>query len=156
MKARVLLLLALLAGTAFAPAPLPKPRRVDPNAVSLASVQGDWRVVSFEEIIGPNDLRQSIRWFTGVRIKGDQFTYLNGDDDVTAEIKSFGIVIDGNKRPAATIDFFEDNKDKDPCYVGIVRRQGNRFSILLSWDSQTWPTSFENIPRNWRLLEPER
>jgi len=153
MKARVIIfVLALLAGTAFAPAPLPKPpRRADTNAVSLANVQGEWRVASFEEITGPNNQRSNVKWFTGIRIKGEQFTYLNSNGaDAHAP---FQIAI-GNKRPAASIDFFQGNKD--PVFIGIVRRQGNRFSILYYSASQTRPTSFENIPRNWWLLELER
>src|SRR5262249_4485884 len=141
-----------LAGTAFAPAPLPKkPQRVDPSAVSLANVQGDWRVVSFEEVIGPNDLRQSVKWFTGVRIKGEHLTYRNDQGDVHRPIQ---IAIDGDKRPA-TIDFFQGSTD--PCFVGIVRRQGNRFTILYYHTTRDRrATSFENVPLHWWVLELER
>jgi hypothetical protein len=40
--------------------------------------------------------------------------------------------------------------------IGIVRRKGNRVDILYYAAGHTRPTSFENIPINWWLLELQR
>lgn len=152
MRARLIVLLVLVSGTtAFAPAPLPKPpRRGGTNDVSIASIQGDWRVTSFDTI-GPNNQKTNVKWFQGVRFKDNQIIYLlEGNKEYTP----FRIALDAAKRPA-TIDLFQ-GEAQNPVMFGIVRRMGNRFSILYYSAGGQRATSFENAPTGWWLLELEK
>jgi uncharacterized protein (TIGR03067 family) len=154
MKGRLIVALIAVAGlTAFAPAPLPRPqRRGGAEGVSLPQVQGQWRVVAFDEITGPGNQKRNVIWFRGVRIKGDELAYTNPDGKDAHP--PFRIVINNSRKPAH-MDWFQGNA-KDPVFIGLVRRQGNRFTILYYSAGQQRPTSFENIPTGWWLLELER
>ena len=155
MKARFLVALLALGGlTAFAPAPFPRPqRRGDPGVISLPNFQGNWKAVSFDSI-GPNNQKNKIGlWFQGVRVRGDRWIYLV---DKTENL-SYRLVIDGNKRPAL-IDYYElQGKPERPGMVGIMRREGNRVTILYyATTPESRPKSFETMPANWWLLVLER
>src|SRR5262249_22256329 len=152
MRRVVVSTFALLALTAFAPAPLPRSeRRRDADAVSLPRLQGDWKVVSFDTV-GPNkSLTPISQWFQGVRFKGDRWIYLvNGNEGLT-----FRIVV-GDGRPA-TIDYFELKGNAErPYMIGIVRRHGGRVEVLYYWMPVPRATSFEAPPSNWWILVLQR
>jgi uncharacterized protein (TIGR03067 family) len=155
MRVRVIVALIALSGlTAFAPAPFPKSgRRGDPGVISLQNFQGNWRAVSFDSV-GPNNQRSKIGlWFESVRVKGDTWIYVVGGK----ENLSYRLVIDGDKRPAL-IDYYEvQGKPERPGMVGIMRREGNRVTILYyATTPDARAKSFENVPVNWWLLVLER
>ena len=142
---------AVLALTAFAPAPLHRPARRDADAVTLARLQGDWKVVSFDTVGEKGDLTPIGQWFQGVRIKGDRWIYLVGE----RENLTFRITL-GNGRPA-TIDYFElAGKQDQPYMIGITSRQGGRVAILYYWLRGPRAVSFDSAPANWWLLILER
>jgi uncharacterized protein (TIGR03067 family) len=154
MKARlVIALLAVLGATAFAPAPFPKTeRRGGGDEISLRSLQGNWKAVRFDEIIGKNNERkEGGMWFGGVRIRGDRWSYLvNGDEE-----HPYQLVI-SDSRPA-TIDFFNVGAKPDhPVMIGLVRREGSRVTILYYRAGELRPRSFEHLPVNWWLLALEK
>ena len=62
MKAQVVLtLLALSAGLAFAPAPLPRtPRRGDANEITVDRFQGNWRVAGM--VASSRDGKHRVMW----------------------------------------------------------------------------------------------
>ena len=111
-------------------------------------MQGDWRVTKFTEITGPNNQGHNVKWFQGVRVKGDDLCYLVNNQ----EQQHMRIVL-GSSRPV-TIDFMMGGKD--PNMIGIVRRRGSRMDILYYSAGVARATSFENIPLSWWLLELER
>jgi uncharacterized protein (TIGR03067 family) len=144
-------LFAVVAGANAAPAPLPKtPRRGDPDTVSIAAMQGDWRVDKFTMITGPNNQGQNVKWFQGVRVKGENMCYLVGNNQEQQQMR----IVLGASRPV-TIDFMTGG-GQNASMIGIVRRKGNRMDILYYSAGHTRPTSFENIPLNWWLLELQR
>src|SRR4051812_23438792 len=157
MKARLIVALAALGGlTAFAPAPFPKTeRRGERDLVTLQSLQGDWRVVSFDEI-GQNGQLSNVMWFQGVRVAGSRLRYLVGNQEQTP----FRIVVDGKQRPAA-IDFHNDPPPRPgpdrPYMVGIVGRDGARVKIMYYWTTpENRARSFESMPPKWWILVLER
>src|SRR5207237_131384 len=110
-----------------APAPFPRPeRRGDPNAISLQSFQGTWKAVSFDGI-GPNNTRTNLGlWFQHVRVRGDRWIYVVND----AEGLTYRIAVTGDRRPAL-IDYSEiQGGPKQAVMVGIMRREGNRITVL--------------------------
>src|SRR5882724_11703030 len=98
MKTRLLVVLLSLGGlTAFAPAPFPKPGpRTPSDAVTLTTLQGDWKAISFDQI-GPNGQLSNVLWFQGVRVQKDRWHYLVSGQ----ERQSFRIVVNGSRRPSA-------------------------------------------------------
>jgi uncharacterized protein (TIGR03067 family) len=150
MRRVIVSVVALLALTAFAPAPLPRSERRG-GAVTLPRLQGDWKVVSFDTVGADRKLTPIGKWFQGVRIKGDRWIYLvNGQENL-----SFRITI-GDGRPA-TIDYFNlSGQTEKPYMIGIAGRQAGRVAILYYWMPATRATSFEEAPANWWLLILER
>jgi uncharacterized protein (TIGR03067 family) len=155
MRGRLIVaLVALAALPAFAPAPFPRPaRRGDPNAISLQLMQGDWRAVSFETI-GPNGQRDKIGlWFQHVRVKGERWTYLVN----RAENLSYRLAIDGNRRPGWIDYYVLQGKPTQPGMVGLIRREGNRVTILYYGTTpEKRAQTFSNAPVGWWLLVLER
>src|SRR5262245_61419326 len=95
-------LIALIALTAFAPAPFPRSgQREDSNtAISLARFQGKWKVESFEVYQqGGNKHRSG--FIERVIVKGDQWILSHADDKPHY---TYRIVIKPSK--LATIDFY--------------------------------------------------
>jgi uncharacterized protein (TIGR03067 family) len=149
MRARLLVaLLALFGVTAFAPAPLPRRGRGAQGEITLASFQGTWKVVSFDTV-GPGGRRTDVRWFQQVRVESDLWTYVvNGGNS-----SSYRITIEG-ARPAA-LDFITPG-GRGVIMAGIIRRQGNRVTILYYSAGPPRPRSFEDPPDNWWLLVLEK
>jgi len=155
MRVRFLVaLIVVLGATAFAPAPFPKPaRRGDSNSISIESLQGDWKAVSFDTVAAGDQLNPIGLWFQQVRIKGDRWSYLvNGNEHL-----SYRLVIGGDKRPAA-IDYYEiQGNPERPGMVGIARREGNRVTILYyATGPESRPKAFKGMPSGWWLLVLER
>jgi hypothetical protein len=161
MKARLVGLAVVAAGAATAaafaaPAPFPRSeRQSERNTVTLRSLQGDWKVVSFDAI-GEDGAPRDVRWFQGVRVEADSFRYLVDGREHTR----FRVAVDGRCRPAE-IDFLHEPNNgiehDRPYMVGIVGRQGARVRIAYFWTApENRAFSFESVPPRWWILVLER
>ena len=156
MRVRIVVaLVAASALTAFAPAPIPRPRRGSEEGINLAKFQGEWRSLGLQ-VIGVNGEKSTINWgVTSIKVVGAQWTFMFGDQK-NAE---YVLVIDGSKRPA-TIDFYSGTKREQsatPYMVGLIKREGNRVTILyFSTTADKRATSFESPPQGWWLLTLEK
>jgi uncharacterized protein (TIGR03067 family) len=162
MSRLVLALASLICLTAFAPAPFPRPeRRGGGTDIDMKSFQGTWKVISMEIVQGNGQNQRLTDWgwqttgTTGVRVKGDRWTYLNNGRDSS----SYRVDIDPTKKPAA-IDWFTGlNKGANdrPGMLGLIRREGSRLTILYyATGPENRPKVFENPPRGWWILKLER
>jgi uncharacterized protein (TIGR03067 family) len=150
---RVIVSIAVLGLTAFAPAPFPRTERRDADAIDLQRFQGDWKAVSFDEV-GPNNQRTAIGlWFKGVRVNGERWSYLSAERN---EVQWFRLVLHGDRRPA-TIDFLRQNDvPGSPYMIGLVRREGRRVTIAYYWTPTVRAASFVDVPPKWWVLVLER
>src|SRR5262245_45045867 len=149
MKTRVRMLfvalVALVGLTAFAPAPFPKAdRRGERGLVTLQSLQGNWRVVSFGSI-GQNGQLRHVLWFQHVHVRGNHLRYVVQGK----EQNPIYVTVDGGKQRPAAIDFYpQDPKSVQdrPTMVGIVGRDGGRMKILYYWTTpENRARSFESM-----------
>lgn len=158
MKARLAFALAVLAfGSAFAPAPFPRPGRGNPNAIDQARFQGTWAVVSFEIVQQDGSRNRLADWgssgTTAVRVEGDRWTYLNGQ----LANSSYLLSIDPGPRPAA-INWYVGQQKEKPGMLGIIRREGDRVVILYyaaTTEAQR-PRGFDHPPPGWWILTLRR
>jgi uncharacterized protein (TIGR03067 family) len=158
MRARTIVaLLALTALTAFAPAPVPRSKRdLDRDGIDMRRFQGTWKVISME-IVQPNGgLHRLPDWgergTTGVRVSEDRWTYLvNGRDS-----SSYLMNVEPGDKPAA-INWYVGQQKDNPGMVGIIRRKGDRVTILYyaTTPSQR-PKTFDNPPNGWWILTLQR
>jgi uncharacterized protein (TIGR03067 family) len=158
----VVALTALLALTAFAPAPFPRSeRRRDRGEINMETFQGTWKVISMEIVRqgGQNQVLNDWGWqtkgTTAVRVKGDRWTYLHDGRDSS----SYRVNIDSTKRPA-NIDWFTSfNKTPNdrPGMLGLIKREGSRLTILYyATAPENRPKGFDNPSNGWWILKLER
>jgi uncharacterized protein (TIGR03067 family) len=148
-------LLALFTATAFAPAPFPRTKRGDDQTFNLARFQGEWRSLGlkgYDSAGGTYDINWSV---TSVKVVGEQWTFMCG----TAQNAQYVLIIDGSRRPAA-IDFYSGTartKEAKPYMLGLIKRQGNRVTILYyATTADKRPASFDRPPSGWWLLTLEK
>jgi uncharacterized protein (TIGR03067 family) len=145
-------LLAVLALTAFAPAPFPRAKRSDEPNVTLDRFQGKWRMVKLEGV-GQGGTYSPIDWqIKAIRVEGAQWTFLEEGDHENAK---YVLVIDPSKRPAH-IDFYSGTTRAStaaPYMLGLIRRNGNVVKILyFTTTAAKRAQSFERPPVGWWLL----
>lgn len=150
-------LFALLALTAFAPAPFPKTQRsTSTNDITLDSFQGTWRIVSLDTV-GTGGTRERGGWdFTHVRITRTRWDYLTKQQLYEAEGRRFAL--DPTKKPAH-FHFVEQSGPQTITGPGIIRRKGNVVEIIYHWgEPGTRCRDFESpTVGHWYLtLERER
>jgi uncharacterized protein (TIGR03067 family) len=138
----VLSLLALLSLTAFAPAPFPRARRGG-GEVSLASLQGNWQVVSVNLVLAEGRRgRFKLPWYD-VIITGNKWTYC---DDPEGKLPNYGdtlpIVVNNKRRPA-TFDFQYEKGNEGTFGPGIIRQKGDVVEIVFAVGEDVRPISFE-------------
>jgi uncharacterized protein (TIGR03067 family) len=150
-----LALVVLLALTAFAPAPFPKVARHGSggDAISLQHFQGKWELVR-NETIAPNGKRSE--WKNGnlvaVRVKGNQWIYLEKDDVVHI---TYTITVQEG-RGAVAIDWHSGGPkgQKRPFMLGLIKRDGDTVQILgrngVRPDER--PKRWDNPPVGWWLM----
>jgi len=154
MRARTIVaLVAFTALTAFAPAPLPRPNRdSDKESIDMRRFQGTWKVISME-IVQPNGGRNRLSdWgetgTTGVRVSEDRWTYLHKGRDSSSYLMN----IEPGVRPAA-INWYVGQQKDNPGMIGIIRRQGDRVTILYyATTPNQRPKTFDNPPNGWWIL----
>src|SRR5262245_61208681 len=101
MSARLLLAIAVLVGlTAFAPAPLPKKQRTHRDQISLAWLQGTWRVVKVETSSGGR-YQASGDDLAEIRVVGKRWTFVYGRaSGQLNEGPTYDVAVDGARSPA--------------------------------------------------------
>jgi uncharacterized protein (TIGR03067 family) len=160
MTRAALALIALLALTAFAPAPFPKAARrgTGGDSISLRHFQGKWNHVRIE-MIEPNGKRRE--WkngsITAVRVKGDQWAYLEPNDRVNT---TYTIAV-GEARGPAAIDWFSpgvNGQQVPPFMLGLIKREGDTVQILgrMGVKVEDRPRRFEDAPEGWWLMTLQR
>jgi uncharacterized protein (TIGR03067 family) len=153
--------LVLLAGTAFAPAPFPRPGRDgDRTSIDMKRFQGTWRVISME-IVQANGTRNKLSdWgatgVTGVRVRDDRWAYLHNNDHNGGAANNAGsgywMDVDARHKPAHINWYTSADKNK-PGMLGLIRREGDRVVILYyATGPESRPKTFENPPANWWIL----
>jgi hypothetical protein len=158
MKARlVVVLIALLGASAFAPAPFPRPsRKADNNDISLTSFQGIWRVEAFATSSSSGNHAKRDWHIKYIRVKDDQWSFMNSLESANV---SYTIAIDSARRPA-TLDFFTSPKaanEIQPRGVGIIRRTGDKvFIIYVFGTPDSRAASFERPPDNQWVIWLEK
>jgi uncharacterized protein (TIGR03067 family) len=153
MRARLLLgCLVLLAVTAFAPAPFPKPQRPGSDGVGVAQVQGKWVVLGLQSTDGKGGLNPPGSLLREVHIDNHRwsFHYRNPRTAPT----HYRLAIDTTKAPAH-IDFYHEGQ-ATPYGTGIVARRGNTLRVLYQWGSPR-ATSFDRAPAGyWHITLEKR
>jgi uncharacterized protein (TIGR03067 family) len=146
-------LLAVVALTAFAPAPLPKQPRRPGDATTLESCQGTWRVDRFEIVDDQGRLTKTPWGVSHFRIRGDRWTLLN-NNAVIADV--YRLAVDASKSPTH-VDWLPRGQGRAAVeYVGIVKRRGDRLQITFINGSTNRPTNFENMPAGTCLVTATR
>jgi uncharacterized protein (TIGR03067 family) len=157
-----LALVALLALTAFAPAPFPKSH---PNhrgsqrdtAISLARFQGTWKVISFERFDLGGQRTEWKDWgLTEVRVEYDIWTYIQRDGRVHPIIYEVDV---GKSKGSASIDLIPKKRgDGHSCLLGLIRRDGDRVELLMAAGvkKEDRPKRFDDPRAGWWLLTLHR
>jgi uncharacterized protein (TIGR03067 family) len=149
-------LLVLLAATAFAPAPFPRPQRGPKvDEITIQTFQGTWRVASMKRSRRDGNHTPHNWNITHIRVEKDSWTFLeNGQRNA-----SYTLTITNNQKPAA-LDFYHsaDNRKEPAPGQGIIRRKGDVVEIVYLFGNPKRATSFEQPPDNqWLLtLQKER
>jgi uncharacterized protein (TIGR03067 family) len=159
MTRRLLIaVIALAALTAFAPAPISRPKRErgSGDEISLQTFQGMWRVVSMQRTSRAGN-HPPHKWeVSHIRIRDDRWTFMEANN---VESTSYRLKVDGTKQPGQ-LDFFwtgPGNIDTtQPFMVGVIRRKGNMVEIIYLRGNHTKPTTFEPPPEGWWLLTLQR
>lgn len=154
-------LVALICLTAFAPAPLPRPKRTaQSEEISLQTMRGTWRVTAAVRTSQNGQHTPHVWAVTHVRIEGDSWTFLRGNQVSTTH----ALAIDGSKKPAH-LDFNRDGgggagKGGKPGVRspgnGIIRRKGNVVEIIYVFGGRERAVSFEQPPEGQYLLTLQR
>jgi hypothetical protein len=130
MKVRLrLALLVLLGGlTAFAPAPLPRPRREPPPECSLAALRGTWRLAG-TWVTRADGRHEPTEWpVTHVLVKGDRWYFVNGKTGIDNE---FLLDVEADKAPAAHLTLHnKTGRWRGNVGVGLIRRKGAGFEVI--------------------------
>jgi uncharacterized protein (TIGR03067 family) len=150
-------LLALVAASAFAPAPFPRSVRRD-DRISYRALQGKWRVVSAVRG-GKDGQRATNKPFDGITIEGAAcifdrpFRYRTpyGEEDLA----SVPLVLDGTRRPVA-IDLGIAGDETVLLARGIIRRKGDQLVIVLTFGGGDRADDFDQPPERHYLLTLQR
>lgn len=143
-------LLAALALTAFAPAPLPRAKRERAaEGVRAQDIQGVWRAIAIEEKQTDGRMVKQSWPTNGMAIRGDQWSFLtNGKENFSLWMKLDGVQIDL---------WTSESKAGTPALAGVLRRRGNSLQMLYTFGGPSGrPTDFEKIPAGCRVMSLER
>src|SRR4051812_10428277 len=105
MRGRLCLLLSLSLLAGFAPAPLPRTRRADPEKDDLRKMQGTWVVLRYER----NGMDHA-RGFAGtlyITFQGNRMSYVMNDNDVRSR---WGLVLSPGSSPRALTATRDDRR----------------------------------------------
>jgi uncharacterized protein (TIGR03067 family) len=154
-------LIALLALTAFAPAPFPKAARRGGGGdqISLQHFQGKWELVRIEWI-APNGKRSEFKIDSvtvAFRVKGDQWSYLDKGDVVKL---TYTITVQEG-RGATAIDWLstgEQGEKLPPFMLGLIKRDGDTVQILgqMGASVDQRPKRWDDPPVGWWLMTLQR
>jgi uncharacterized protein (TIGR03067 family) len=128
-------LLAVMALTAFAPAPLPRRDARIRDSLSVKDLLGVWRATELYNTPNKALLDPAANGVGHVTISDAKWVF-GRQNGTTYDLK-----IDPSKNPAE-IDFMYVGQ-QDPYGRGIIRRQGNTIRVIYNWGNQR-PTAFEN------------
>jgi uncharacterized protein (TIGR03067 family) len=153
--ARVALsLAAVLALTAFAPAPFPRAGRGggESSLITLSTLQGTWRVTGMVRYAQDGSSAPHKWQITGVTVVGDRWTFLRGE----APTNSYLIAIDSARSPA-TLDFSPPREGGGGISgLGIIRRRGDVVEIVYYFGKVPRAQSFDRPPAGQYLLTLQR
>ena len=157
MKARLAVaLLAVVAGAAFAPAPLPRQRRGSDEDISIATFQGTWRVAGMMHTRKDGKFTPYNWNITHIKIDGKTWKF---QDEKSGSGNNYNITIDNTRKPAAYLDFWngEPASGRAPGQ-GIIRRKGDVVEIIYVFGNRERAVSFERPPSGqyWLTLQRER
>jgi uncharacterized protein (TIGR03067 family) len=110
-----LLVLAVSAALAFAPAPFPKPSRHATDQDDLKKLQGEWYRVEYDGRPERPPLH--------VRIVNDRLEFISSSG-------AYVISVDPRKRPKR-IDIRNGPDEQPPSYRGVYRLDGDTFTYCL-------------------------
>jgi len=144
--------LALLALTAFAPAPFSRPER-DRKAhpLSLQQLQGVWYVVKLEttrstgtHVNGGTNIKE-------VHVAGRRWSFVytpgGGGDAVT-----YNITVDHQtKPPRLDFHYLDATQGQAPYGTGILKREGDRVLLMYNWKN-AHDGNFETPPDGHWLI----
>ena len=154
MKARLAVaLLAVLAGAAFATAPLHKQRRGSDEEISIATFQGTWRVAGMMHTRKDGKFTPYHWNVTHIKVDGKSWSF----QDQSGNGNKYTITIDNTKKPAAFLDFWNGEPDggKAPGQ-GIIRRKGGVVEIIYVFGGNQRPVNFDEPPDGQYLLTLSR
>lgn len=155
MSRIILALLALLALTAFAPAPFPKnQRRNGDAALTVDSIQGLWRVTAMRTA-RPNGQHENYQWtVTHIRVAKDRWNWVYGEQTDpgagTTSGSTFGV--DPTKRPAHFHFITQNGAQSSVNGPGLIRRRAGRLEIIYTWGGETVRSPSFEAPTNGHWL----
>ena len=145
MSARLLLaLLAVVAMTAFAPAPFPKKGRGE--ELNLQTLQGYWKVEKCEKTTnaGYGVVTDPV---THIHVEGDTWTFMQGKG---ARTNVYTVIVDPTHKPVWLT--FRNKNQASGGTQGLIARLGTgRVKILYQWGGAR-PTGFEKPPSGYWAL----
>src|SRR5262249_41816723 len=155
MKVRLCLaLLALIGPLAFAPAPLPRQdRRAQAPEITLATLQGRWRVTSHQTARANGQLVLDNGGASHILIFEDCWTFLAGD----LYVPPLYIRVDSARKPAR-LNFYDRKGPNQPISgVGLIRRHGPGVQVVCRWGGeQDRPVTFDLPPEGAWLVTLEK
>jgi hypothetical protein len=142
MKVRLCLaLLALTGPLAFAPAPLPRREHGRADEISLACLQGNWRVTSFHS----SRVGQLVPVTGAIRIDVAEDCWIFADEH--REAPPLFISVDATRRPARLNFRDRRGQDQPVSGAGLVRRYGPGVQVICRWgDEAGRPVAFDPAP----------
>lgn len=133
----VLALLAVVALTAFAPAPFPKRESRVKEGLSVQALLGTWKAIRLARTGQSDQLDVRSNGVQTVTITPTQWIF----DKAGQSPSEYDLRIDPAKLPAE-IDFYRPGQ-QTPYGRGVIRREGDKLRIIYNW-GEPRPAGFEN------------
>lgn len=154
MITRLLAVIVAATLTAFAPAPLPRRERaVALDGLAIPGLVGTWDVVKLQTTAGNGSLSDAGTYLKEVRIEPARWTFVYRE--ANRAVVPYALTIHHNLTPAPINFYSGTTVSGQPYGTGIIRRQGNKLTVIYSWGSAR-PTSFENPPSGYWVLTLQR